>query len=106
MGRSVIVAYAPKLGKDVELLAVLKDHLNVLRSQGLATEKQSQLMRATDGTIVEVFEWCSAEAIEQAHSNPAVLAMWERFGAVCDYTPLAKLAEAQQMFAEFEPIQL
>ena len=29
-------------------------------------------MRAADGTIVEVFEWRSAEAIQQAHNNPAV----------------------------------
>jgi len=28
------------------------------------------------------------------------------FGAACDYTPLARLPEAQQMFAEFEAVPL
>ncbi len=61
-------------------------------------------MRARDGTIVEVFEWASADAIARAHSNPAVGALWAEFGAVCDYVPLATLAEAGQMFAEFDAI--
>lgn len=106
MGRSVIVAYTPKPGKESDLLAVVRDHLDVLRSQGLVTDTRAQVMRAADGTIVEVFEWRSAQAIEQAHSNPAVLALWERFGAACDYTPLAKLPETRQMFAEFDSVDL
>lgn len=61
-------------------------------------------MRARDGTVVEVFEWRSAQAVEAAHTDPAVLALWAEFGAVCDYVPLASLAEAQRMFAEFEPV--
>ena len=63
-------------------------------------------MRAADASIVEVFEWRSAEAIHQAHSNPAIQALWAEFGAACDYTPLTKLAETQQMFAEFDAVQL
>jgi hypothetical protein len=106
MGRSVIVAYTPKPGKEADLLAAVKDHLQILRSQDLVTETAAKVMRASDGTIVEVFEWRSADAIRQAHSNPAVLALWERFGAACDYTSLAKLPEAQQMFAEFDSVDL
>ena len=63
-------------------------------------------MRAADGTIVEVFEWLSAEAIDRAHANPAVQALWAEFVAACEYLPLANLPEAQQMFAEFEPLAL
>ena len=70
------------------------------------TDRPASVMRAADGTILEVFEWRSAEAIQQAHGNPAVQALWAEFGAACDYTPLANLAEAQQMFAEFEAVQL
>ena len=58
-------------------------------------------MHAADGTVLEVFEWRSAEAIAQAHKSPAVQALWGEFASVCDYVPLASLAEAQQMFAEF-----
>jgi len=80
--------------------------LQVLRTEQLVTDKPAHVMRAGDGTIVEVFEWRSAESVQRAHSNPAVQALWAEFGAACDYTPLARLAESQQMFAEFDSVPL
>jgi len=62
-------------------------------------------MRAADGTIVEVFEWVSPEAIAGAHHNPAVLALWKRFEAVCSYETPSSLPEFQNMFSHFEPIR-
>jgi hypothetical protein len=106
MGRCVIVAYTPKAGKEEQLLAALRKHLEVLRAEQLATDKPAYVMRAEDGTVVEVFEWRSAEAINQAHTNPSVAALWAEFGAACDYTPLTKLAECQRMFAEFDAVTL
>ena len=61
------------------------------------------IMRARDGTIIEVSEWKSQEAIDAAHKNPNVLAMWNKFFAMCDCVPLKTLAEAEEMFAGFEP---
>lgn len=106
MGRSVIVAYTPKAGKEQQLLAAVKKHLHVLRTEGFATDKPAYVMRAENGTIVEVFEWQSAEAIQWAHGNPAVQSLWGEFGEACEYTPLTKLAEAHKMFAEFEAVDL
>ena len=106
MGRFVIVAYKPKLGKDLQLNAAVAKHLQVLAKEQLITDRSAYVMRAADGTIVEVFEWLSAEAIKKAHSNPAVLALWSEFAAVCEYVPLATLAESKQMFAEFESVSL
>jgi quinol monooxygenase YgiN len=106
MSRPVIVAYTPKPNQEQALLAAVQKHVQVLTAEGLVTDKPAYVMRASDGTIVEVFEWRSAEAIQQAHSNPAVHALWAEFGAACDYTPLANLQEAQQMFAEFEGVEI
>jgi hypothetical protein len=106
MGRCVIVAYTPKAGREEQLLAAVRKHLQVLRAEQLATDKPAYVMKAADGTIVEVFEWRSAEAIKQAHTNPAVASLWAEFGTACDYTPLMKLAECQQMFAEFDTVSL
>ena len=61
-------------------------------------------MRARDGMIIEISEWKSREAIDAAHKNPNVLALWEKFFAVCDCVPLNRLAEAEEMFAGFEPV--
>jgi hypothetical protein len=104
MGHFTIAAYRPFADKDAELLEEIKTHVPILRELGLATDRPSYVMRAKDGTIIEVFEWKSKEAVEQAHTNPGVLAMWERFGKVCEYAPLTSLSEADEMFAQFEPI--
>lgn len=106
MGRFVIVAYTPKTGKEPQLLAAVRKHLRVLQDEKLVTDKPASVMRAGDGTILEIFEWRSAEAIQQAHGNPAVQALWAEFGDACDYTPLANLAESHQMFAEFDAVTL
>jgi quinol monooxygenase YgiN len=106
MGRFVIVAYAPKSGKAEQLLAAVRKHLQVLRTENLVTDRPAYMMRAADGTILEVFEWRSAEAIANARSTPVVQALWAEFGAACNYRPLSGIAECQQMFAEFEPVDV
>lgn len=106
MGRFVIVAYKPKAGMELALNALVGKHLRVLAHERLVTERSAYVMRGKDGTLLEVFEWRSVEAIASAHVNPAVMTLWAEFAAVCDYVPLATLAEAQLMFAEFEPVSL
>lgn len=104
MARIVIAAYRPHTGKEEDLQALVAEHVPLLRSLGLATERPATVMRSGDGTLVEVFEWSSAEAIDLAHAEPAVVELWERFARVSDYCQLAALDEAKQMFAEFEPV--
>lgn len=106
MGRIVIVAYHPREGKREQLLDAIRDHVPILLSEGLATDREPTVMRAADGTYLEIFEWASAEAIEAAHSDPVVQKLWGRFGEACEYRTLASLSEAQEMFAEFEPVDL
>jgi hypothetical protein len=106
MGRVAIAAYKPRPGKQAELLAVVAKHWRVLASQQLVSDRPRYVMRARDGTVVEIFEWRSAEAIEKAHSNPAVEALWFEFEAACEYVPLASVAELQGLFSEFEPLQI
>jgi hypothetical protein len=104
MGRIVIVGYRPKPGKARQLRDLMKDHLKILRSQKLVTDRDSILMEAKDGTVIEVFEWNSREAIESAHSNPMVLKMWEQYSKVCDYVPAGSVKEMSQLFSEFTPL--
>ena len=104
MGRFVIAAYRPKPGREERLLSAVRRHAGVLRAEGLISERPPYVMRAGDGTVVEVFEWLSTAAIERAHSNPAVQALWAEFGEACDYVPVAALAEAARVFSEFEAL--
>jgi quinol monooxygenase YgiN len=104
-GVCVIVAYRPKPGKGGELLELVRSRVPTLRKEGFVSDRAPTIMRARDGTILEVSEWKSREAIDAAHKNPNVLAMWERFFALCDCVPLNTLAEAGEMFAGFEPVE-
>jgi quinol monooxygenase YgiN len=71
----VIVAYRPKPGKETELLKLVRNRVPTLCKEGLVTDREPIIMRARDGTIIEVSEWKSQEAIDAAHKNPNVLAM-------------------------------
>ncbi len=72
----------------------------------LVTNRPPLVMRARDGSIVEVFEWKSTEAIEEAHKNEAVRTMWKDFEKVCEYEKLSNLPECQEPFSSFEPVDL
>ena len=104
MGRIVIVAYRPKPGKVEALHALAKEHVDILRREGLVTDRVPIVMVAENGTIVEVFEWVSKAAIDSAHGNAAVLALWNRYAEVCDYIPVADVPEAGHLFSEFTPL--
>lgn len=104
MGRISVAAFRPKPGKEQDLLEVIADRLPILRRLGLATNRAPVLMRAKDGTLIQVSEWVDDEAIRAAHQTPEVLAMWERFGACSDYVKLIDLAETNDDFATFDAV--
>ncbi len=101
--RIVIVAYKPKAGKAEALHKLMREHLSILKHQNLVTDRASIIMEAKDGTIIEVFEWKSKSAIEQAHTNPEVLKMWGKYAEVCDYIPVGQVEETAKLFSEFTP---
>jgi quinol monooxygenase YgiN len=101
----VLVAYKPKPGKEAELLQLTREHVPLLRAEGLATGHPVTACQAKDGTIVEVFEWADG-AVQRAHTNPVVMKLWERYAAACDIVPLTSLPEASTMFASFTPLDL
>lgn len=105
MGRVVIACYVPKAGLDSELHDLVGTHVPRLRAQGLVTDREPIIAVAADGTVLEVFEWASTEAIAAAHTNPAVRAMWDEYDRVCTYRPIGEVPEAAHLFAEFAPLQ-
>ena len=69
----------------------------------ISEEVFSLIMKSSDGTIVEVFEWISKNAIEEAKENKDVQEYWERYREVCDIIPVSNLIEANTSFSEFSP---
>jgi quinol monooxygenase YgiN len=68
-GVIVIVAYRPKPGKETDLLELVRNRVPTLRKEGLVTDRKPTIMRARDGTIIEVSEWKSPEAIDAARTK-------------------------------------
>lgn len=99
-----IVVYKPKEGKSEKLYDILKEHVTILRNEGLVTSRPSTLLKAKDGTYIEIFEWISGKAIDDAHNNIRVQEMWNIFHDACEYIPLSNLEESKMMFAGFEPV--
>lgn len=107
MNRAVtyVAAYRPHAGKEAELLEIVRRHVPTLRREGLATAHPVLLLRAADGTLIEIASWRSEEHSRAAHDNRAVREIWGAFAACCDFLALEDLAEAQRMFAHFERVE-
>src|SRR5207244_11337719 len=97
-GIVVIVAYRPKPGKENELVDLVQSRVPTLRKENLVTDRAPTIMRSRDGTIIDVPECKSHEAIEAAHKNPNVLAMWNKFCAAGDRLPLHRLPDPVNLF--------
>ena len=65
-GVCVIVAYRPKSGKEDGLLELVRSRVPTLRQERLVSDRAPTIMRARYGTIIEVSEWKSREAIDAA----------------------------------------
>ena len=104
-GHISIVAYKPKEGKTEALQELMRHHYLILKSQGLVTDRAPVMMEAKDGTIIEVFEWKSDSAVEQAHTNPEVLKLWGGYAEACDFIPIGQVEEAAHVFSGFKPFQ-
>jgi len=105
-GVCVIVAYRPKPGKENELLELVRNRVPTLRKEGLVTDRKPVIMRARDGTVIEVSEWKSREAIDAAHRNPNVLAMWEKFlpSAIAFRSTLCRKQKKWSLGSSLSPI--
>jgi hypothetical protein len=106
MGVMVIALFRPRAGMESELMGCMRDHQPVLRAEGLVTDRPAYVMRAADGTLLEVFEWKSQAAIDAAHGNASVHKLWARYAQCCDYVTLGDLAEAKAMFPGFAPVEI
>ncbi len=85
---TVLCTYRVVPGKEADFEGLLSKHYPALRGADLATENEPRIFRGTDGTggtvFYELFEWRDAEAPNVAHQSPAVMAVWEPMGELCE----------------------
>lgn len=103
---TVICTFRVIEGKEEEFIALLKLHWPALREVGLVTETPSQVFRGREPSgksyFVEIFEWRDAEAVRTAHELPAVMAVWEPMGALCE----GRDGKPPLEFPHVEPVRL
>lgn len=101
MGLISIAAFRPKQGMEADLIQVIDDRLPLLRRLRLATDRPEIRCRSKDGIIITISEWVDQAAIDAAHQNPEVLALWGRFAACCEWVKLQDITECRADFATF-----
>lgn len=100
----VFAVYRPRPGKGKALEKLVARHVPLLRKLKLATDRPAVVVRAGDGTLVEVFEWRSGKSADAAHEHPAVAEIWEGMGRIAEFSTLASLPEAARPFPHFRPL--
>lgn len=100
----VFALYRPHPGKADELRKIVRDHVPALQRLELATPRAPIACAAQDGTIIEIFEWADGEAADRAHEHPEVAMIWEKIGAVADFSTLDDLPESKRPFSHFRPL--
>ena len=101
MGILVICSYKIRRGCEAEARRLLKEHMSLLRRHGLVTDRPAIQGKGAAGTVVEIFEWESAEKSRLAPSIPEIGAHWKAMAEAMNFTPLALLPEALRPFANF-----
>ena len=103
MGILVICSYRIKPGHEAEAERILDKHVPALRRYSLITDRPVIQGAGANGTIVEIFEWVSAEKSRAAPTVPEIAAIWKDMAQVAEFVPLASLDEARRPFAHFTP---
>ena len=91
----VICRYQVRPGHEAEMEALLARHWSALHGAGLVTDEPAAVYRGLPSskpggehgaasTYVEIFTWSSRGAPEIAHQTPAIMAVWEPMGAICE----------------------
>ena len=106
MGNNIaaMVTFRPKTGCRPEYMELIKGHYPLLRKNGMVTDRQSIIMKSVNGSVIELFEWISEKAKQDAHQSQDVIQFWDRLLELADVVTLDSLEEALIPYANFESI--
>jgi hypothetical protein len=96
-----LAAYRPRDGKEDELLAFVADELAALRRRGHVSERRAPVVRTDAGEILVVLEWSSQHAVDDAHADAEIVALWRRKDQLAEYVAPGELAGADVPFARW-----
>ena len=97
-------AYEPRAGQGDELVRLFREELETLRRRGHVTTRRAPVVRTERGELLVVLEWSSDHAVDDAHADPEVLAVWERKAQLAEYIAPARLTGSEVPFARWTVI--
>ena len=98
-----LAAYRPKASSG-DLLALVAEDIATLRRRGHVTDRPAPVVRGEHGELLVVLEWSSEHAVDDAHADAEVLAVWERKALLADYVAPAAVSGADSPFARWPVI--
>lgn len=85
---TVVCTYRVKKTKEAAFVSLLRKHWPTLHRLGLASDEPSACYRGEDRRgrpfYLEIFSWKSQRAVERAHTQPEVMAVWEPMETLCE----------------------
>ena len=73
----VFAIYKPHQNKGNELKKLILKHVPILKSNKLITNRERVLVQSKNGIYIEIFEWKSNDAVEEAHENLEIQKLWD-----------------------------
>ena len=101
----VFAIYKPHKNKENELQELISKHVPILKSNKLITDREPLMVQSKNGIYIEIFEWISNDAVEEAHENSEVQKLWDEMEKVCDFTNLESIEEVREYFPQFKSIK-
>ena len=100
--RLSLSAYRPRIDDRRSLEEHLRQEVEALRSRGHITHRPVPICRTEAGEYLVVLEWSTTTAVDDAHADAAILAIWERKAQLFEYVGVGELARASVPFAAYD----
>jgi hypothetical protein len=101
--------YRVKNGSEAAFRSLLAKHWPTLRRAGLGADTPSTIYQGSEEggkpLFVELLHWKDAEGPNKAHELPAVMAVWEPMGMLCearDGRPPMEFPSVERIDVKFE----
>lgn len=98
--------YRVKAGSESDFRKLLGKHWPTLLRVGLAADVPSTIYQGSEGEkqplFVELLHWKDGTGAHRAHEIPAVMAVWEPMGQLCE----ARAGRPAMEFPLVEPIKV
>jgi hypothetical protein len=104
MRRIACAAYRPREASTLDLFEFFERELRLLRQRGHVTQRPAPVLETSAGELIVILEWSSAHAVDDAHADPEVVALWSEKADLAEYVAPADLAGADVPFASWNVI--